>query len=249
MNTATTAPISATTAAIANAIVKPSTEGTSFVPGIVCATRSAAPTCPPMTPPIVRMTVFMPVATPVSVGRTLSVISVAIAANAKPTPTPSTSMAARICHDSSCQPARAAAEIADEEHPGGERPLEADAAAEEPGERAGEEQRERARAAGRARPWWRSHRSRSRRAAARRGEPVRRLDEVREQDERPEHREAGDQRGEVREEDLAPVREHAHVDERLVDAQLDQGPRRAARPRPRASPSVRAEVQPQALLR
>ncbi len=44
MNTATAAPISATTAAMPNAILKPSTEGTAFVPGIVCATKSAAPT-------------------------------------------------------------------------------------------------------------------------------------------------------------------------------------------------------------
>ncbi len=60
------------------------------------ADRSAAPICPPITPPTVRMTVFIPVATPVSVGRTDSVISVAIAANEKPTPTPRNGIAARI---------------------------------------------------------------------------------------------------------------------------------------------------------
>ena len=40
--------------------------------------QRAAPIWPPITPPTVRMTVFIPVAIPVSVGRTASVISVAI---------------------------------------------------------------------------------------------------------------------------------------------------------------------------
>ena len=57
------------------------------------------------------MTVFIPVATPVSVGRTASVMSVAMAAKAKPTPMPSTGMEARICHGLSCQPASEAADI------------------------------------------------------------------------------------------------------------------------------------------
>jgi hypothetical protein len=85
-----------------NASSKPTTEGTSSVPSIVCAASNAAPTWPPMTPPTVRMTVFIPVATPVSVGRTASVINVAIAANANPTPTPSTAIAASMCQGSSC---------------------------------------------------------------------------------------------------------------------------------------------------
>ena len=110
MNTATPAPINATTAAMPNAILKPSTDGT-FVPGSVCAASSAAPTWPPTTPPTVRITVFIPVATPVSVGRTASVMSVAMAAKAKPTPTPSTGMAARICHGLSCHSVSEPAEI------------------------------------------------------------------------------------------------------------------------------------------
>ena len=79
--------------------------------GIRCAVRIAAPTSPPITPPTVRMTVFMPVATPVSDGRTASVISVAIAAKAKPTPMPSTAKATRICHVSVFQNASITAEI------------------------------------------------------------------------------------------------------------------------------------------
>ena len=55
------------------------------------------------------MTVFMPVATPVSVGRTASVISVAMAANAKPMPTPSTNIAMRICQERSWKAASDAA--------------------------------------------------------------------------------------------------------------------------------------------
>jgi hypothetical protein len=57
------------------------------------------------------MTVFIPVATPVSVGRTASVIRVAMAAKAKPTPTPSTGMDARICHGLSCHSVSDPAEI------------------------------------------------------------------------------------------------------------------------------------------
>ena len=53
---------------------------------------------------------------------------------------------------------------------------------------------------------------------------MRHLDEVRHEHKRPEHREAGDQRGDVREKDLAPG-QHAHVDHWLVDVELGDAPR------------------------
>ncbi len=49
------------------------------------------------------MTVFMPPATPVSDGRTVCAMIVAIAANAKPMPMPNTGWLATICQGSSCQ--------------------------------------------------------------------------------------------------------------------------------------------------
>ena len=59
---------------------------------IVCAVKRAAPTWPPITAPIMRTTVFIPLATPISSASTLSAISPAIAANAPPTPMPSSAL-------------------------------------------------------------------------------------------------------------------------------------------------------------
>ena len=59
----------------------------------------------------------MPVAIPVSVGRTASVISVAIAANANPTPMPRNGIASRICHGSSFQIANEPAAAAENNIP------------------------------------------------------------------------------------------------------------------------------------
>ena len=67
------------------------------------AASSTAPTWAPMTPPTVRTTVFMPVATPVSVGRTLSTISLGMTANANPMPTPQKMNAMAGCQGSACQ--------------------------------------------------------------------------------------------------------------------------------------------------
>ena len=112
---------------------------------------------------------------------------------------------------------------ADDEHPGGERPLEADPRADAPGDRPGEQEHERA--GEQIDPGARRARAEAVVDEPRRRvrQAVRHLDEVRDQDERPEHREAGDQRGHVREEDR-PVREHAHVDERIAHAPLDPAP-------------------------
>src|SRR5437867_5468021 len=65
-----------------------------------------------MTPPIARITVFIPDATPVSSGRTFSAISVAIAANAKPMPMPSTAWLTQICQGRSWNAASPDAEAA-----------------------------------------------------------------------------------------------------------------------------------------
>src|ERR1044071_530690 len=95
MKRASTAPITAIAALTQNAAMNADSAGT-CVPEIVSALMMAAPTCPPITWPIVRSTVFMPVATPVSVGRTASTISFAIAANANGTPTPISTIQAEI---------------------------------------------------------------------------------------------------------------------------------------------------------
>ena len=112
----------------------------SCVPPIVSAVTIAAPTCPPITLPTVRMTVFMPVATPVSVGRTASTISFAIAANANGTPIPMNTIHerdlpvdGRATSASDADPAAASSRPSDERQP---RPV---ARAEPPGDRPGDE--------------------------------------------------------------------------------------------------------------
>ena len=98
-NTAITPAQAAATAESRNAPTYAPSVGTA-VPGSVVAVRIAAPTWAPTTAPTVRMTVLMPVAMPVSVGSTASVMSAAIAANAKPTPTLSPAIETTISHGS-----------------------------------------------------------------------------------------------------------------------------------------------------
>ena len=79
-----------------------------------------------MTAPIMRTTVFIPLATPISSASTLSAISPAIAANAAPTPRPSSALrdedVPRIVVGGREQQRR----DADDQHPAGERPLRAE---------------------------------------------------------------------------------------------------------------------------
>ena len=110
-------------------------------------------------------------------------------------------------------------------HPGGERPLEADAPADQGRRGPGKEHQKRARqqveaglrGAG-AEPVVDEPRRRVR-------EPARRLHEVRQQHEGAEEREAGDQRADVRQQNWA-LHEDVHVDHRLGHAELGDDPGR-----------------------
>ena len=70
------------------------------------------------------------------------------------------------------------------------------------------------------------------------GQPPRRLHEPRDEDERPEHREAGDECRDVRQQHR-PLREHADVDQRFVDVELEHDPEHGADGRESEQPEHR----------
>ena len=111
----------------------------------------------------------------------------------------------------------------DEQEARGERPLRADAPADQAGDRACEQQCHRARQeveAGFRRAGIKAEVDVSLHGL---GETVRDFDKVRHEHERAEHREAGHKGGHVREQHL-PHGQHAHVDHRLRHAQLRDSP-------------------------
>ena len=111
----------------------------------------------------------------------------------------------------------------DEQEPDRQRPLQAGSATDQPRERPGEEQGDRAgqevqAALGRA-----GIEAVVDEALHAKRQVVRSLDEIRDEDERAEHREAGDERRQVREQHL-PHDHHPHVHHRLGNAQLGEHP-------------------------
>jgi hypothetical protein len=91
----------------------------------------------PMTLPTVRTTVFIPVATPVSVGRTASVMSFGMAANATATPAEATANQNMSCHGAACQMARPGAADGDDHEPADQREPRSDAPFEDARRRSG----------------------------------------------------------------------------------------------------------------